>query len=1118
MRNFLLRLIVFLMVSAPAFSQTVTGKITAGSDGQPLPGVSVLVKGTTSGTTTDATGKFSISAPAGSSLVASFIGFKSQEVLVGNKTSVDITLEEDATVLGEVIVTALGIAQEKRAIGYAVQQVKGSDVTVAAPVDLAQGLMGKVAGLNISTGNGIGNASSRIVIRGNNSLTGNNQPLIVIDGAIVDNTPVAQSKIDGTDASTQQDWGNYMSYVNMDNVESVSVLKGPSAAALYGARGANGVLLITSKKGSVQKGLGINYNFTTNISNVFRFTDVQNQYGGGFAAGLYSANPQLPKTSTGESYLPTLYGGSSYGNGGTGIGSVHGTIPGGFNTWDIFSWFGASASWGPKLDGQMVRWWDGQMRPYSPQPDNRQSYYRQGNERTHSVSFSSGNDFGTVRLSLSRTDANAVIPNTNNHNTNLALGSHLKISKAVSADINIGYNQAYRLNTPSIGDNNSWSKFSVYGMSREYKPLEGGMYKNADGSKRDFGSPYPHQEYGRDLYWKLYEQNSTLNRDELLSTIKLNAEFTPWLSAFVRTSANMIANKFETINTTANVDKVSDGMYQKDLDKTKIFNTDVMLTAHKDNLFLDGFNVSASGMFNAYSNSSAGISGKNSGKFIVPGVYSLNNIIDVDKQNKDKYTFLERRYAVESQSLLGILNLSYKNYLFLELTGRHDVNSTLTPDKNTTFYPAANLGFVFTDAFNMGNISNVLSYGKLRLSYGKSANASDPYKLGVTYDVGSFGGQPTNSIPETLSPAQLGFQTSRSMEIGANLGFLNDRINLDFTYYDIKSVDQILSADIAPSSGAKVVTFNSGELRNRGFEFIVNASIIKAKDFSWNVTLNGAKNNNFVISLAPGVRELRIADVFGNLGAFMKVTPGQKYGTIYGTDFERDAAGNKQVYNIKDAEGRVYGTKYKVTNEPVAIGNASPKLTGGMGNTFRYKSFSLYALVDFKIGGDVYSVDHSTAMGSGIAPETVVERNGGGLPYTFPDGSSANVGVIMDGYNIDDKKMNDRVVNPIYKYAGSYAGWTHLNVPRSLSVFENTWAKMREFSISYAVPQSALGKVKVFQNLSVSVVGRNLFYLYSSLPMHLNPEAINGVGNGQGLQWSGMPSIRTFGFSLKTQF
>ena len=212
------------------------------------------------------------------------------------------------------------------------------------------------------------------------------------------------------------------------------------------------------------------------------------------------------------------------------------------------------------------------------------------------------------------------------------------------------------------------------------------------------------------------------------------------------------------------------------------------------------------------------------------------------------------------------------------------------------------------------------------------------------------------------------------------------------------------------------------------------------------------------------------------------------------------------------------GTLYKATNEPVAIGNAAPKLTGGIGNTIRYKNFSLYGLVDFKLGGDIYSFDHSTAMGSGISPETVVERNGGGLPYMFPDGTTANVGVIMEGYNIDDDEMNTRIVNPIYKYAGSYTGWTHLNRPRSLSVFENSWVKMREVALSYSLPQNIINSTKIFQNLSVSIIGRNLFYIYSSLPDHLNPEAINGIGNGQGLQWSGMPSIRSLGISLKAQF
>lgn len=1116
-KSFLLGLFLLLFSTSVVLAQQ--GRVISGvvrdNNGNPIAAATVSVKGKPVSVFTDDEGRYSITVDNKNAvLLVSSVGFTTKELTPGEATTLDVALESSAADMDEVVVTALGVKRDKRSIGFAVQQVKAEDVTIAAPVDVAQGLMGKVAGLNISTSNGLNNASSRIVIRGNNSVTGNNQPLIVVDGAIIDNKPVAQSNIETTDG--MRDWGNYLSYLNMDNVESISVLKGPNAAALYGARGANGVILITSKKGSKQKGIGVNYNFSTNFTNVYRFQDLQNEYGGGFAAGLWTAEPELPKTASGEYYLPTLYGGSSYGNGGSGIGGSHGVIPGGWNTWDIFSWFGASSSWGPRLNGQMVRWWDGELRPYSPEPDNRKAYYRQGNETTHNVSFSSGGDFGTVRIAATRTDGTAVAPNIYNNATNFSLGSNLKVSKAISAEVNVAYNQSFRHNTPEIGTNNSWGKFSIYGMSREYKPLEYQYYKNPDGSKRDFGSPYPHQEYGRDLYWYFYEMNSNLNRDELISTVKLNAEITPWLNAFVRTSANLISSKFETKNTVPNPDKVSGGRFEKHLDKDKLLNTDVMVTAHKDNLFVDGFNASVSGMFNAYSNRSSGMYGHNAGTFLVPGVYSLHNIIDADRINRDRFNVSERRYEVQSQSLLGMLNLSYGNYLFLDVTGRNDINSTLTPSKNSTFYPSASMGFVFTDAFNMN--SKALSYGKLRLAYGESANATDPYKLGFTYDVGSFGGVPTNSVPSTLNPEELGFQTSNSIEVGTSLGFLNDRINLDFTYYSIRSKNQILSADIAPSSGASVVTFNSGELTNRGIEFILNANVIQKKNFGWSLSLNGAKNQNKVVSLAEGIRELRIADVFGNLGVFMRVTPGESYGTIYGTDFVRDASGNKILYNVVDGGGEVRGTMYRVTNEPVPIGNAAPKLTGGLGNTFRYKNFSLYGLIDFKYGGDIYSFDHSTAMGSGISPATVYERNGNGLPYTFPDGTTANVGVIMEGYNEDDGKINDRVVHPIYKYAGSYTGWTHLNRPRSLSVFENTWVKMRELAVSYQLPSNIASRTKIFQNLSVSLIGRNLFYFYSSLPDHLNPEAINGIGNGQGLQWSGMPSIRSLGLSVKAQF
>ncbi|MCX6227427.1 MAG: SusC/RagA family TonB-linked outer membrane protein [Bacteroidia bacterium] len=1096
--------------------KTITGTVTDAKDGSTIPGVNILIKGSTTGAITDPGGKYSIRATDQQTLLFKFVGYATKEVLVGNQSTINVALEASLEQLDEVVITGLGIKRDKRSLGYAVQKMESKDIVIAAPVDISQGLMGKVAGLNVTTSNGLNNASSRIVIRGNNSLFGNNQPVIVVDGAILDNKSLAQGNTE-TSLGGYQDWGNYLSYLNMDNVDQVSVLKGPNAAALYGARGANGVILVTTKKGVASKGIGIDYSYSNTYTNATRFMDVQNEYGGGFAAALWTANPQLPKTKDGIPYVPTLYpsgwNGNPYAVGGTGQESLHNAIPGGYNTWDIFSWFGASSSWGPKLDGTKALWWNGQTLPYSPQPDNRMYMFQQGSEAKHNIAFSSANDFGSIRVSASSTNMTAPVPNVDSKSTNFSLGSNLKISKVLTAEISASYNQTSRLNSPEIGTNNSWSKFMIYGMSREYKPLEKGLYKNADGSQKIFPGSYPHAEYSNNLFWSTYEHNQTLDRDEFLATIKLNAEITPWLNAFIRTSADLIGTQFETKNTVTNPDMVSGGYFAKTISKDKVLNTDIMVTAHKKDLFVNGFDASVSGMYNTYSNKAFGTYGANGSKFAVPGVYSLSNYLNINNTS-----FGETRYAVESNSLLGMLNVSYNNYLFLDLTGRNDINSTLPKDNNSYFYPSASAAFVFTEAFDLG-ISQILSFGKLRLAYGKSANATNPYQLDATYNVGTFGGVATNSSPSSIPALNLRFQTSNSFETGLSLGFLQDRINLDLTYYSIKSENQIMAAALPASSGATQVTFNSGILTNKGVEIILNAYPVAAKNFSWSTTLNFAKNTNTVVELAPGVTEQWLGDVFGTLGAVMKVGPGQEYGAIYGTDFLLDKQGRKQIKNIVDPVTKaVVGTQYVMTNEQVIIGNAAPKFTGGFINTLRYKWFSLYALIDFKIGGDIYSVDHATGMGSGLLPETLVERNGGGLPYTYPDNTTANHGVILEGYNVDDQKANDRVVSYMYKYGNMYAGWSHLNRPRSLSVFENSWVKLREVALTFELPQSIVSKTRVFQGLSVSLIGRNLGYIYASLPDHLNPEGINGTGNAQGLQWAAYPTFRTLGFSLRAKF
>lgn len=1114
--HYLLMFALLLFINGlMAQNKTVTGKVTDDS-GVPLLGVNVLEKGTSNGTSTDFDGNYTINVSGdSSSLEFTSVGYLLQSIVVGSRSTVNITMTEDAEQLGEVVLTALGIKRQKKSIGYAVQQVKAADVLIAGPVDLAQGLQGKVAGLNINTSNGTSNASSRVVIRGNNSLFGNNQPLIVIDGAIVDNSELEQGNV-GTSTESYRDWGNYLSYLDMSTVEDISVLKGPNAAALYGARGANGVILITSKKGMKREGLGIQYSLTSNYTDVYRFTEVQNEFGGGFRAGLYTANPQLPQTAEGQAFVPSLYG-PTYG-GSTGINSSHGDVPGGFYTADLFSWFGAGSSWGPRLDGTPALWWDGEVRPYSPQPNNRDYMYRQGMENTHNISFSSASDLGSIRIGLNTTKGDAVVENTNHKSTSYSLGSHINISKVFSADINANYNQSSRLNAPEIGNNNSWSKFTIYGMSREYRGLEKDLYfgeDDYDGYKVNFGGAYPHAEYSRDLFWHVYENNDRLWRDEFLGTIKLNAEITPWLNAFVRTSADVIGTRFEKTNNTNNLNGLNGGRFEKTVSKDKTFNTDIMATLHKDNFLTEGFNASATFGYNDYVTNSAGVRGVNGSVFRVPDIYSLSNYV-----NKNDTDAVETRNDIQSFSYFGLLDMSYNNYLFLQVTGRHDTNSTLPKDNNSTFYPSMNTAFSFTDAFDMGNFEDVLSYGSIRFAWGKSANAAPPYLLDAVFDTSTFGGQATITRPTSIPPNDLTFQTSESKEIGLALGFLENKINLDFTYYDILSENQIMTSTVAMSSGAEKVVFNSGALSNKGIEFIVNANIIRNSDFSWDVSLNGAKNTNKVIALAEGVEEQQIATVFGSLGAFMKASPGETYGTIYGTDFELDDQGRKQVTNIlnKDGSGEVIGTQYVISSDVQKIGNAAPKLTGGIGNVFRYKNFRMSALVDFKWGGDIYSVDHAVSMGSGLSQETADARNGGGLPYTYPDGTTDDVGMIMEGYNIDDGQVNDRVIHPVYYYGITYAGWSHFNRPRSLSVFENSWAKLRELSISYAVPKDVLKRTNIFKDLSLSLVGRNLFYIYTTLPDQLNPEAINGTGNGQGLQWSAFPSMRTVGFSIKAGF
>ncbi|MCK7556491.1 SusC/RagA family TonB-linked outer membrane protein [Chitinophaga sedimenti] len=1109
--------------------RTITGTIRD-TNGNPVPFATVQIKGSQTGTIADENGKYTITVDKpGTVLVVSYIGYSPGETTVGTDNSLNLVLNPPQA-MNEIVVTAMGIKREARAIGYSAQKVSSVEITKAGAPDISSGLMGKSAGLNITPNNGVQGGSSRIVIRGNNSILGNNQPLIVMDGIQVQNDPVGgTTQTAGTSLENPKDWGSFMNFINPDEVDDITVLKGATAAALYGARGANGVILITTKKGAKRPGLGVDYNYTALFTNAYRFQDVQNEYGYGGSNSMWSAVPEFPTTGTGEKRYPGNYpwdgqpAGDKY--------QAAGAIPGGYSTWDIFSWYGPAASWGHKLDGTELVWWDGSKRKWSPQPDNRKTFFRTGNTQTHNLSFSGGGDFGTIRVGLTRLDNRSTALNSNYDQNNVNLGSVLNISRKMKAEINVSYTNYNRHNTPDIGSENSVAKFMIHGMSRDWQPIEMDIYKNADGSKNIFDQTSPLKFYPynnnsfKDLFWNLFEHNQDLTRNQLLGSVKLSADVTPWLNVAGRTSLNYNNTEIESKYSPIDAFGVR-GQYGTESVRNQDVNFELFTTLHKDNIvkglnasFLVGNSALRSRMYNY----SAWNNGEKT-SFAVPFKYYLANTtgtLDLPKEAWANYNL---------NSLFGVLDLSYNDYLFLRVTGRNDWSSTLPVATSSYFFPSASLSFVFTEAIQGLKETNWLSFGKLKFSAAESANGANPYQTTYTYNStvisnyingtapATFGGLTVRRYQPNLPPADLLLpQRNKSIEAGLELGFFKNRLNMEVTYYAAKATSQIMSGSLAWSSGANAITFNSGELSNKGVEFIVRATPVATKDFRWNLTLNGAHNTNKVVSLAEGIDKYLLQDLWGNNGVQMYVKVGENYGTIYGYDYTH-IDGKRVVKKVLDKNDptKVVGTQYVTTDDPVAIGNATPKLTGGLSNTFNYKGLSLYVLTDFKLGGDIYSADYAAAIGMGLSPRTLKERNGGGLPYTYPDGTTANHGVTLDGV-FEDGKPNTDVVHYMYKYAAVSQGWSNVKMPRSEGIFENSWAKLRELNITYSLPQSIVKRTGIFQGLDVSLIGRNLFYIYSSLPDNLNPEAINGIGNAQGIQWAQYPAMRDFGFSIKAR-
>ena len=1070
---------------------------------EPLIGVSIVLQtDPAKGTTTDVEGHFSLQLPSAEAvLVFSYLGYKEQILSVEGQQTFLVTMVPDAKQLAEVEVTALGIKRQKREIGYSTERFDGRQLEQSNAPNVVNALSGRSAGVQIASPNGVDGGTTRIVIRGNNNIDANNQPLIVVDGVPLENAPGME------DVGRGVDWGSAINNINPADIATMNVLKGPTAAALYGSRGANGVILITTKRGKKQKGIGVNYSLQTKIIQPYRYRDVQNVYGVGAPATFLE--PSLPINADGIPFHPTNF----YPDDG----------PLGEPTFSSFGFYGTGVSWGPKMEGQLIQWWDGEMRPYSPQPDNLRLYFQNGNTRTHNLSFSGGGEMGTLRVSLTRTDHEAVIPNSNFDQTTVNVGSTLNISSKVKADVAINYINYQRLNSPTLGDDhvNSFAKGVLYSFPRSYKGLEQTLNFNSDGTRNDYNGQYPFLYSGPHIWWNTYNNNTRLDRNKLLGALSLNYSVTNWLDFTSRLGMDFTLNQFETRHNPIDLIGIEEGLYSNELGRDLVQNNEALLTAHKTGIFGSNIDLRFSVGASQWSRSQYGLRGE-SNDWVNPWLFSFSNAdrgfeVEVPEDFTpgqatipatvpDGFLPTEFRFDKKINSVFSFANLSYKDFLFLELTGRNDWTSALPIDNNSYFYPSASLSFIATEALNIDWPS--LSFLKLRGAYAQTASDTDPFQVDRVYDISSFGGKQTASSQSIIPPLELKPQRATSYEVGLTFGLWEDRVNMDVTYYQINSFDQILDAPLPASSGAIKIRINTGELENKGVEAILNINLLQRKNVFWTTSFNIARNRNRVISLGDsGAEVLELANIWGLNGPSIAVREGDDYGTIIGYDYIYHENGEPIVNEA--------GTHYLFTENRVPVGNASPSFTGGWSMRLGFKGWSLSTLVDTKWGGDIYAGSYVIGLQTGQSPETLKEREGGGLPFEDPAGNVRNVGVILDGV-YENGATNDQVVHYLFKYIPNIGGWGHwLTRP---GVLENSWIKLREVALTYTFPETLIAKAKIFQSLSISVVGRDLAYLYTSLPDNINPEGSNGSGNAQGLEWASFPGMRSFGLNLNVGF
>lgn len=1025
------KLIVISSVSSPpAFAVTGTVRLRDQNSGfVTADGIVVKESGTNNVTVTNAQGQFALTvASANSSLEVSHVGYKSAVVSLAGRSSVDITLEAEVQQLTDVVVTALGITRQKKSLTYSAQALKGSDLSDSRNVNITSAMSGKVAGLTINKTNSGPGGSNRIVFRGNRSLAGNNQPLVIVDGVRIDNDAKAFADVA---LFGGRDNGDGISNINPDDVESMSVLTGVSAAALYGSDAANGAIIITTKKGKAGQGLGIAVASSATMETPMIFPDQQNVYGQG-NGGVFDAN--------------------------------------------------ADNSWGPKMTGQQVTDWTGKSQPLTPQPNNAKDFFQTGNEFVNSVALSNGNDKSQTYFSYTNTLSRGIVPNNNFKRNNFNLRQTFNITDKLSADFKANYIVEDVLNRPLSGVGNR-AVSTVFAMPRSLRLSDIHNFEtlNPDGSltQNYWSTEGPSFQ---NPYWSAYRNLYERKRNRFIGLASLRYQFTPYLSAQVRTSMDYYVDGSEEKdynNTFWLTDYAGRGNYVINKETNQQFNNDVLLNFSKDLTREFHLNVNAGASIERFNFERATL---NNQGLNAPNLFATSNAIAL---TNSQFPYLP--YApisrTERQSVYGAAQLSYNNYLFLDVTGRNDWNSTLPVKNASIFFPSVGLSGVISD---MVKLPEAISYLKLRTSYAFVGNGTAFNQLKPSFYFAPGGNNGFLIIDPTLHNATLKPEETRSFEAGLDFALLRNRVGAELTYYKTNTRNQILNIPVPQASGYSSRIINAGDIRNSGVELVLFAKPVSARDFKWNINLTFGANRNKVISL-DSLEKSALLSSPQAIGS-IQVVEGGKYGELYTASLQRNTAG--QIIVGDD------GLPLVNTNQDHYVGNYNPDWTGGITNSFQYKSFTLSFLIDMRKGGKVLGGTEMLLAQKGVSKQTLANRD---QPFVIPNS------VKQDGTK-----------NSVAVTSEQYWGSVTQNSVGELFVYDATNVRVREASLTYAVPKRFFGN-SIVHGASLSLVGRNLFFI-SNKAKDFDPESTLGTGNNQGVEYAAIPTTRSLGLYLKLNF